>query len=277
LEVMIMKGDFFFTFKATFVFLLLNLCKSRVIIKDDCVPLYNECKVDADCCGQRSEDKNIRCEMRHSPWGKRCYEAIYNGMPCEDDFQCLSQHCVSGYCTRKSLQIGYKHMKMCEITTSDDVEEVVNGYNPMGTCPCVKPRATLNGARLAIDHNLSTEYVNYHTPYSGLIINPTYAIPVKKMRLCSASDCTECDPLCYKIEAKNDEDLFAFVQKGRLNMRMKRKSCIDVPILGRQMFKFYNITFGCRRGGYVHCDKNSASCKDYAIKISEISLWGACE
>ena len=266
------------TVKVIVLLCILELSVSRLLVKDKCVSLYEECSVDGDCC-RTGKGQPIRCETRHQVWGKRCYETRQIHMPCTENSQCVSQNCESGHCAFNQ-QIVVK--KMCELTAPDDVEEVVNGFPAAHTCPCEHPPMSVKDAMMAMDHDMSTDYVNYNTPYSGLIINPMYTIPVKKMQVCSSNDSSDCgsacDPLCYRIEAKNDEDDFQLLQRGNIDFQEnERNSCVDIAVTGRQMFKFYNVTFGCRRGGYRECNHQSSSCEHYAIKVSEVSLWGSCD
>lgn len=271
----------------TLILLIFNISYSQ----QSCVPLLDSCRDDCDCCGN-ADDKVIRCELRNQGLGKRCYASQILGKECDNDSQCNSQNCVNNICQPLLRSLPQTPIQFCPLVSdSSNIVAPVNGLLP--TCAC--PNEPGEDVNYALDSNLSTDYVNYHSQsYSGFIFETSLSAPLKKIELCTSSANEENDPMCFRLEGKCEhEGNFIPLQEGRIPFGSLRQSCTTIKINGRQSYPQYKILFGCRRGGYDDsCQESSrllgfrgqikarrleAECTgDYPIMLSEVKLLGKC-
>ena len=120
--------------QANMIALMLSIMIIRRI-HGSCVPLFNVCNGDCDCCGN-DVNKNVRCELRNQSLGKRCYETIQKNQPCTIDSQCVTQKCVNNICrpirrTRPLSPVSYCPL----VTDPSNVISPVDGVLPTCACP----------------------------------------------------------------------------------------------------------------------------------------------
>ena len=216
-----------------------------------CIPYGDPCSEDCDCCGWPN-DENVRCELRNPKRGLRCHLNRQIDEPCDGDAQCASQMCVNGKCSGNSRPIIPPDICPLPIT---DVETIKGSIiDDDGTCPCPDPdNPTKNDALKAVDGELSTVYANNYALNSGLIFYTAYPAPVHNMTICSADDCPECDPTCYKLEGYcNQMQMITTIQEGDIYFT-QRNECVTIPVTTRGLFSYYALTFPCQRGGFPEC------------------------
>jgi len=250
-----------------------------------CVPLQEQCLQDCDCCGF-NDDVNFpldsfRCETRNKPLGKRCYKCRESHGSCESDDQCCSQHCVSGMCYPTSHPGKPLYCMESMIDQNLVRIEAVSGEVPEeeDLCPCtglLESQTAINVGSI-IDGNFGTSYTNNYPLGAGIIMESNFHTPIRELKVCPSLDCVECDPTCYKIEAKCEgENEWTFVQAGSLSLDVHdRNQCQLIEIKGRHQFTMLKVTFPCQRGGWPACD-GEYSCRNYPLKVSEIDAHSKC-
>jgi len=237
------------------LFLVLSsLILRNRLVASNCLGLHDTCQYDSECCGHPA-NQAIRCEARNQGLEKRCEEGRKQLQPCESNGQCLSQTCVGGLCIphgRARTPVDFH-----TITVEENSVESENG----ASAPCVCDRVEEQNALLAIDNDLSTDYTNYHSIFPALTVSPSLQSPLRVMEVCSSSQDSANDPLCFRIGGYSEAtQTYAIVQHGEIPLTDARQDCKNVTIHGRINYPAYKVEFGCRRGGY------SSSCN-----IDEIS------
>jgi len=272
---------------------------------EECVELGEVCDDNCNCCpypkdNQDGDDYAVRCEQRYgrdtSPdkYGRetspgvvgfqfhmslrKCYKCLYNGKSCSKGKDCCSQKCENSQCVKS-----HQPPKPCDKSIVNGATAIM-GHTPTNNnyCPCahISTEQAVMNADAAIDKDNDTDYVNYLSINSGLLLTVSDRVhtPIRKLKICSNQDCPECDPSAYKLEGlqcKSDSD-FELIQEGPLSMPSARGECIEVPIIGRQEYSEYKVTFPELRGGFGDCPAGG-TCLNYAMKVSEVDLIGNCE
>jgi len=246
---------------AAVISILLVIFANHAEAIENCVAAGDFCNDDCDCCGYTPEhfQQSTRCETRHLHLGKRCYSCFYTGSHCDKNMDCCSQKCNEGVCVKHDHpvvrpDICYESV-LDEIVSMDPVAGIpINGD---GLCPCtdLKNRDVSHGVTAVIDKQTNVDYINNYAIGSGLVVTTDQRNPIRKMKVCSNTDCVECDPTSYKLEGKCDNETdYTFIQSGELNFSEERQSCTEVNIVGRHQYYTYKITFPTIRGGFGQCD-----------------------
>jgi len=240
--------------KFSIVFFILNLLIS-FSEGSTCSEIGQLCSEDCDCCGN-DIDPGIQCEKRNTFYA--CYVSRSIGEECNENHECKSQFCVDGKCQFKPQII--KNLPYCPLTENGDYAVPVLGDISSEGCPCTDPSApTYNDVMNAFDGNTTTIYANNWAMGSGIEVKPTNNAPLRKMTICSANDCPECDPTCYKVEGKCSSDSsYELIQEGPISFT-DRNQCVDVP-MGRPFYDSYRVTFPCQRGGFDECISEPCTC-----------------
>ena len=235
-------------------FLLLTLTY-KVQATGECASLGASCNEDCECCGYDQAGPAIRCEKRNKILGYKCYQNGQIGDACSSNDQCVSQYCSNNVCAFKPNP-PKKTIDLCPLEINS-VKSIQGDLTDEG-CPCANPDGpTAEDIAKATDDDLNTVYINKWSIGSGLEITPVEVAPIKSLRVCSADDCPECDPKCYKIEGKCAETgVYKVVQEGDLDMGIERNTCVDIPVLGHNLFTSYKVTFPCMRGGFLPCSQD---------------------
>jgi len=236
-------------------------------VTGECASLGASCNEDCECCGYDQAGPPIRCERRNKILGYKCYQNGQIGDSCSSNDQCVSQYCHNNVCAFKPNP-PKKSIDLCPLEINS-VKSIQGDLTDEG-CPCSNPDGpTPEDIAKATDDDLNTVYINKWSIGSGLEITPVEVAPIKSLRVCSADDCPECDPKCYKIEGKCAETgVYKVVQEGDLDMGIERKTCVDIPILGHNLFTSYKVTFPCMRGGFLPCSQDcvNSRCQSDPIK-----------
>jgi len=236
-------------------------------ISQACVSEGNPCNEDCDCCGN-DQTPPVRCEKRNQDLGYQCYKSGQIGDPCIENSCCVSQFCSEGFCAPNPFPPPKLNLPLCPI----DFETLatVNGDVTEEGCPCSTPDSpSVEDANNALDGDLNTVYVNNWAIGSGLEIKPLDLAPVRSLKVCSADDCPECDPTCYKLEGYCEEDnTYTVIQEGDIDLSIARNTCVDIPIAGHNLYTAYKITFPCIRGGFLPCsvDCVNSRCQSDPLK-----------
>jgi len=220
-----------------------------------CASLEDSCKEDCDCCGYNQTGPKVRCERRNKMLGYKCYQTGQIGDYCLSNDQCVSQKCENEVCAFKPNP-PKQSFDLCPLEYNGVTS--INGDLINEGCPCGEPDGpTAEDISKAVDDDLNTIYVNNWAIGSGIELTPVEVAPIKSLRVCTADDCPECDPKCYKIEGKCAEtNAYTVVQEGDLDLSIERNSCVDIPISGHSLYSSYKVTFPCMRGGFLPCSQD---------------------
>jgi len=281
--------------KFAFLSQTISLLALRGTLEVKAARLLEPCNADCDCEGALRRNgegayvNSIRCEMRHIPLGKRCYQdfSLSLNEPCTKDSECKSQWCANGICTI--------HAEKPPVTGLCRYDQKVVGIvnrklEPKdGTCPCANPQeSSVASAQSMFGSNPSKDtYSNNYGEGSGLELIPITSGPVRSMRICSGDGSYMRDPTSYKLEGLCRETNRIEIIEGTINFRRRdyvakkgtgkyKKECTVVKISHKSFFSRYNITFPTQRGGDPTCSGNSNTCQNYATEFSELSLYGPC-
>merc|ERR1711862_649438 len=220
-----------------------------------CTKLGDSCSEDCDCCGYDQKGPRVKCERRNKILGYKCYQSGQIGDHCSSNDQCVSQKCANEVCAFQS----HPPKKSFELSPLEyNTVTSINGDLSNEGCPCGEPDApTTEDISKAVDDDLNTVYVNNWAIGSGIELTPIEVAPLTSLRVCTAEDCPECDPKCYKIEGKCAEtNAYTVVQEGELDLSIERQACVDIPVSGHNLYSSYRITFPCMRGGFLPCSQD---------------------
>ncbi|MCP5523002.1 MAG: CotH kinase family protein [Verrucomicrobiales bacterium] len=121
------------------------------------------------------------------------------------------------------------------------------------------------GVELAIDDNTATKYLNFDKLYAGFTVTPGVgATVVVGLRVTSANDAPERDPVSFTLEGSNDGVQFTEIARGALPDFPARFHPVEVRFENSQSFRSYRLLFPEVR--------NAASA--VAVQVSEVELLG---
>jgi len=239
-----------------------------------CSILGTSCDEDCDCCGYDENVSIVRCERRNLISGYKCFQNGQIGDNCSGNDQCVSQYCQNSICAFKPNP-PKKSLDLCTLEYNSVTS--INGDLTNEGCPCSNPDVpTPEDVSNAVDDDLNTIYVNKWAIGSGLEFTPQEVAPIKSLRVCSAEDCPECDPKSYKIVGKCAETgKYTVVQGGELNLGIERNACVDIPIVGHNLFSSYKVSFPTMRGGFLPCSQDCVNSRCQSDPFKD-PVSGAC-